>query len=106
MLVIGIIVVACAPYPTGRTTISNTSAAFEHCRWLIQDRLRLRYQEMQEAADDTGQYPECEQHCEHVDHGTPEEETEQPLCHPQHQADDLLGNRHCVTFDAFEVLRH
>jgi hypothetical protein len=74
------------PPPRKRTTLANTSAAFEHRRWLQQDRLRGKH-----FAEETRQEPESYQQCEYIDHRPPEQESEHSPRYPNHQRQDLSG---------------
>ena len=67
--------------------VMNTSAAFEHSRWLIQDRLRRK-----QPADKTGDEPERQYEQHDINNRPPEEQPEQPSCHPEQQGQDLSGN--------------
>src|SRR5438045_749403 len=83
--------------------LAKTSATFEHGRWLNQDRLRLRHEH---GIDKPGQEPEHEYEQHNINHRPPEEHSEHPLRHPQHEGDHLSGNGYPGTIDALLVLIH
>ena len=81
--------------------LANTSATFEHGRWLIQGRLRRN-----KSAEETGNEPEHQHQEQHINDWPSEEHSKQAPCHPEYAGNDIGCDGCSVTFDALEVLIH